>query len=72
MKLSGWQRIGIVASALWMTGAAVYVRNKQVESAFAFNSFQTNNCLPNDAIDACLRLATETFRDSQTGFLARC
>jgi hypothetical protein len=61
---NGWQRIGIVASVLWVIGAAIYVRSTQVQIATELNSIQINMCLPNNAIDTCLKLATEAFKDN--------
>ena len=33
MKLNGWQRIGVVASALWAIGATYYERTAKVSEA---------------------------------------
>lgn len=64
VKPSGWQRIGIVVSVLWVVGAAIYVRSTQVEFASYLYSHEVNSCLPNDAIQTCLKLASEALKDN--------
>lgn len=45
MRLNGWQRIGLVLSALWALGAAIHVRNKQVDAAHELFQLQYGMCL---------------------------
>jgi len=45
MRLNGWQRIGLVLSALWVLGAAIHVRTKQVDAADELFQFQYRLCL---------------------------
>ena len=66
MRLSGGQRIGIVISVLWVIVAVIYERNLQVQSAYVTNSFQINMCPSNDAIDTCLKLASEAIKENLT------
>jgi hypothetical protein len=44
MKLSGWQRIGIVLSALWAIGASWVVRSDQVKVAHQLFESRANTC----------------------------
>ena len=61
MKLNGWQRIGVVASALWAIGAAIYERAGQVSEATAFHKSALSNCLP-EFTGACIDAAHERYR----------
>jgi hypothetical protein len=45
MRLNGWQRIGLVLSVLWVVGAAIHQRNKQVNAADALFQLQYDTCL---------------------------
>jgi hypothetical protein len=45
MRLNGWQRIGLVLSVLWVVGAAIHERNKQVNAAYALFQSQYRMCL---------------------------
>ena len=45
MRLNGWQRIGLVLSVLWVLGAAIHERNKQVNAADALFQLQYRICL---------------------------
>lgn len=62
MKINGWQRIGVVASALWAVGAAIYERGGQVRAATAFHQSALNNCLP-EFTGACIDMAHANYRD---------
>jgi hypothetical protein len=61
MKLNGWQRIGVVASALWAIGAAIYERSSQVSEATTFHKSALSNCLP-EFTGACIDAAHENYR----------
>jgi hypothetical protein len=45
MHLNGWQRIGLVVSALWVLGSAINVRNEQVAAADRLFQLQYGTCL---------------------------
>jgi hypothetical protein len=45
MRLNGWQRIGLVSSAVWALGAALHIRNEQVNAAEDMFQFQYRMCL---------------------------
>lgn len=45
MRLNGWQRIGLVLSVLWVLGAAIHVRNEQVNAADKLFQSQYRMCL---------------------------
>jgi hypothetical protein len=47
MKLSGWQKWGIVLSILWAIGAAVHQRNEDVEKAEDFAKWSYKVCSDN-------------------------
>lgn len=59
MKLNGWQRIGVVASALWAIGAAINVRSDQVSFAKTIRSSALSNCSP--FTEACIDKAHEKY-----------
>lgn len=40
MRVNGWQRVGIVLSVLWAIGAAIFVRNAQVQNADSLYKMQ--------------------------------
>ena len=61
MKLNGWQRIGVVASAVWCIGAAFYVRSEQAQLATAFHARRLNDCLP-EFTKLCTDRAHEIFQ----------
>lgn len=61
MKLNGWQRIGVVASAFWAIGAAIYERIGQVSEATTFHVSALSNCLP-EFYGACTDAAHEKYR----------
>ncbi|SRR5713101_3147421 len=39
MRLTGWQRVGILLSVVWALGAGIYMRNADVERADNFAKF---------------------------------
>jgi hypothetical protein len=43
-RLNGWQRIGIVLSVLWAVGAAIHVRNSDLEGANRFADLSYKVC----------------------------
>lgn len=57
MRLNGWQRIGIVASIAWALGAAIYVRNLQIDSGNRFATTMYTHCMDVTKADPgfCLR-----------------
>lgn len=59
MKFNGWQRIGVILSALWLVGAPIYMRMGQVQFASEQLSRSINNCLVSD-IAECLEQAYKT------------
>ena len=44
MKLNGWQRIGIVLTALWVPGFVVWLQNERWESAHLLHRLQMDGC----------------------------
>ena len=61
MKLNGWQRIGVIASALWAIGAAIYERSGQVGDATRIHQSTLSNCSPEFTV-ACTDAADEKYR----------
>lgn len=60
MKLNGWQRIGVVASFLWVVGSAFYERGRQVSVATEFHKSALSNCLP-EFTGACIDAAHKNY-----------
>ena len=46
MKLNGWQRIGVVASALWAIGAVYYVRVGDISYGREYRRLLLESCMP--------------------------
>ena len=44
MRLTGWQRLGIVLSVVWALSAGIYTRNADVERADNFAKFAYKVC----------------------------
>jgi hypothetical protein len=61
MKLSGWQRWGILLSILWAIGGAIHQRTEDVEKADDFAKFSYKVCADNKVAesDTDLRSCTE-------------
>ena len=60
MNLNGWQRIGVVVSALWAVAAVIYERGAQMRSATLFHEGALRLCMPEFA-KTCTDAADETF-----------
>jgi hypothetical protein len=45
MKLNGWQRLGIVASVVWMIGGTIWIERNRIDQASATGDFNWNACL---------------------------
>lgn len=52
-RLSGWQRIGLIASVIWFLYAAITGRLKQVESVGQIHHAQLSLCAP-EMLPSCL------------------
>ena len=61
MNINARQRIGVVASALWVIGAAIYERTGQVGEAITSYKNALGNCLP-EFTHACTDAAHEKYR----------
>jgi hypothetical protein len=44
MSLNGWQRLGVVASAVWFLGAGLFTLNHRDNEILQFASQVTLNC----------------------------
>jgi len=60
MRLNGWQRIGVVASVLWLVGGAIYERNRQLHVADLIFQGDMRLCLSTNA-GKCFELAHQTY-----------
>ncbi len=54
MRLNGWQRIGLVLSTLWILGASIYERKKQVSAADELFQFKFRLCLEEYPGSSCI------------------
>ena len=70
VKLKGWQRIGIIASGVWILGAGVYTYDSQMDRSMAWITSRHVACddglrsLPRDAWEAgfskCNKIADDS------------
>jgi hypothetical protein len=44
-RLNGWQRIGIIASVVWMIGGTIWIEKNRLDRAEATGNFVWNTCL---------------------------
>lgn len=51
MRLSRWQRWGVLLSILWLLGAGVHQRNQDVEAADGYASFARRVCAEGKAVE---------------------
>jgi hypothetical protein len=49
-RLSGWQRIGIILSCVWVLGAGFYQRNADIRAADEFSHLSFNICTEREHI----------------------
>lgn len=54
MQINGWQRVGVVLSVLWAIGAAIYIRNIQVENADSLFQMEYSECLSEKIGSGCI------------------
>jgi hypothetical protein len=45
VKLSGWQRIGVILSVLWFVGFGVFMFEHEISRHSDFHMWQLDNCL---------------------------
>lgn len=72
MKLNGWNRIGVIASVVWILGAGFYTDNSEIDKAshvIADVHVQCDSNLPdyfqaNDAYEAAFRQCNKQAEDS--------
>lgn len=55
MQLNKLQRIGIIASIIWVLGAAYHERSKQMDAADSTVSFLFKTCLEAKSHDECFK-----------------
>lgn len=55
VKLTGWKRIGIIASVVWILGAGLYTYVTEMDKLSQFSGFSLNQCdeLVRSDIDRC-------------------
>lgn len=71
MRLSGWQRWGILLSILWALGAGIHQRNEDVEAADGYANFARRVCAEGKALKGVTDLAScdQAMADNRASWL---
>jgi hypothetical protein len=54
MKLNGWQRIGVIASVVWVVGSFLYVRKQQMKFGLDYAKFHFDMCMSHSVVADCV------------------